>query len=298
MFIDGRLTPLVHRQSEFLKVGLYGQLVRREIREFAKLADYAEAEDWKTGTVFAGVVKRPGISWFSPLVFWYLETQCREEVEVDPRRVYRPPISDIVLPHLLFVGLSEQNGAPGDGEAYSTARVLRRFSDNSIPRYDLPPEDENGEPIDLNDREQWMEYFDDVRERREDRGRETINLEKFERFGFAELCANVGTLMCYTGPSNLYQGEVPEAVRLPRIEVLVNPPGDAADELHEAISLYAKKNVEDEEHLAEGFSDINDLPVVVPSVITLSDEMAKAASDRMKEEVGDNIQQLVAALND
>jgi len=298
MFVDGRLTPLVHQQSEFVKTSLYGQLVRREIREFAKLADYADAEDWKTSTVFAGVVKRPGISWFSPLVFWYLETQCREGVEVNPCNVYRPPISDVVLPHLLFVGLSEQNGAPNQNEVYTTARILRRFSDNSIPKYDLPPEDEDGNPIDLNDRKEWMEYFKEVRERREDRGREIIDLDTFERFGFAELCANVGTLMCYAGPSNLYRGEVPEAVRLPRMEVLVNPPEDAPEQLSEAISLYAKKNVEDEEHLAEDFSDINDLPVVVPSVITLSDEMAKAASDRMKEEVSDNIQQLVATLDD
>jgi len=114
------------------------------------------------------------------------------------------------------------------------------------------------------------------------------------------LCANVGTLMCYAGPPNLYRGEVPEAVRLPRIETLVNPPEDAPHDLHRAISLFAKSTIEDDEHEAEGYtdSDIRDLPVVVPSVIGLSDEVAKVASQRMQDELSNNMRRVVAALQD
>lgn len=295
MFIDGRLTPLVHRLSEFMKNSLYGKLVRREIREFAKLADYASPEDWRTNTTFAGVVKRPGISWFAPLVFWYIETEYSDD-EANPQKVYRPPVSDVVLPHLLFIGLSDHSDPPAEDGVYTTARVLRRFSDNSIPQYDLPPEDSNGNPIKLDNRDEWLNYFEKIRSRREERGQETIGIEDFERFGFAELCANVGTVMCYAGPANLYQGEVPGAVRLPRIEVIANPVDDASEAVNMAISLYAKTNVEDEAHAAEGFSDINELPVVVPAVIKRSDKMAKEASNRVKEEVKNNMSRLAAEL--
>lgn len=298
MFMDGRLTPLVHLLSEFIKPDLYGELVRREIREFAKLADYADDDDWQTDTVFAGVVKRPGISWLAPIVFWYMQTHSEDVAEFDISNVYRPPLSDVVLPHILFAGLSEAEGAPDDDEVYTTARVLRRYSDNSIPKYDLPPVDADDNPIDITERSSWMKYFENVQQRRANRGQETIEFEDFERFGFAELCANVGTLMCYAGPPNLYQQQSPDAARLPRMEVLVNPPTDASDKLQQAISLFVKTTTEDREHAAEDFSTMNDLPVIVPSVITQSDEAAKIASDRMREEVSRNIQRLVSALSE
>jgi hypothetical protein len=227
-----------------------------------------------------------------------MQTRRDDADELDTSRVYRPPISDVVVPHLLFTGLSEERGAPDEGQVYMTARVLRRYSDNSIPPYDLPPTDSNGDAIAINDRSGWMQYFESVQERREDRGQETIEVEAFERFGFAELCANVGTVMCYAGPPNLYQERSPEEARLPRLEVLVNPTEDARDKLRQAVSLYAKTNTDDRDHAVEGFSTVSDLPVIVPSFIVQSDEAAKAASDRMQEEVERNIQQLVAVLSE
>jgi hypothetical protein len=298
MFMDGRLTPLVHLLSEFIKPDLYGELVRREIREFAKLADYADDDNWQTDTVFAGVVKRPGISWLAPIVFWYMQTHSEDIAEFDISNVYRPPLSDVVLPHILFAGLSEAEGEPDDDCVYTTARVLRRYSDNSIPKYDLPPVDVDDNPIDITERSGWMKYFEKVQQRRANRGQETIEIDNFEHFGFAELCANVGTLMCYAGPPNLYQQQSPDAARLPRMEVLVNPPVDASNKLQQAISLFAKTTTEDREHAAEDFSTMNDLPVIVPSVITQSDDAAKIASERMREEVSRNIQRLVSALSE
>jgi len=301
MFLDGRLTPIVHLMSEFRSDDIYGELVRREIREFAQLAELARDDSWETDTVFAGVVKQPGISWFAPIVFWYLETQYDgDEVERDQggviRNVSQPPVSDVILPHLLFAGLSEANGPPSSDEVYTTFRVSRRFYDNSIPQNDLPPQDSDGNLIDTDSIDGWMSFFERNQARREDWDRQTIDLEKYQRFGFASACANVGSLMCYAGPPNLYQAHQQGVIRLPRIEVLTNPAGDAPEQLERAVSAYALKNYSDDDHSLEGFSALDEVPVVVPRVIVEADKIAKYARDRISEDVAHEIQKAVREL--
>jgi hypothetical protein len=305
MFLDGRLTPLVHQQSEFSKDSLYGELTRREIREFSKLTDYASDEAWETDTTFAGVVKRPGISWLAPLVFWYVETQWddpesdEEEEEGDIygaiRNITQPPISDVVLPHLLFRGLSEANGAPEE-EAFMTFRVLRRFYDNSIRRNNIPPVGTDGEPINTEEVSEWMDHFEQYQEARRQVGGETIDLEKYNRFGFANACANAGQLMCYAGPPNLYQTHQRKPLRLPRIEVLANPPTDAPDKMKQAVVAFAQGNQADDAHTIDGLSTNNEVPVVVPSAIVESDKIAKYARDSISRDITSEIQEAVRKL--
>lgn len=308
MFLDGRLTPLVHQQSEFKKDSLYGELTRREIREFAKLTDYASEGSWETDTTFAGVVKRPGISWLAPLVFWYMETQWDDpeaESEDDNeediylsgtiRNVTQPPVSDVVLPHLLFRGLSDANGVPKE-EAFMTFRVLRRFYDNSIPRRNIPPVDETGKPIDTESVSEWMDHFEYSQEATREYGGETIDLEKYKRFGFANACANAGQLMCYAGPPNLYQGHQGKPLRLPRIEVLANPPNDAPEKIKKAVAAFAQQTVSDEAHTVDDLSTNEEVPVVVPRAIVESDKIAKYARDSISDDITSQIQEAVRQL--
>lgn len=301
MFLDGRLTPIVHLMPEFASDDIYGELVRREIREFAQLAELARDDSWETDTTFAGVVKQPGISWFAPIVFWYLETQYDgDDVERDQngviRNVSQPPVSDVILPHLLFVGLSEANGPPSPDEVYTTFRVLRRFYDNSIRQDDLPPQNLDDELIDVDSIDGWMSFFERIQARKEEWDRQTIDFEKYQRFGFASACANVGSLMCYAGPPNLYRSHQQRAKRLPRIEVLANPAGDEPEKIERAVSAFALKNYSDDEHSLEGFSALDKIPVVVPRVIVEADKIAKYARDRISDDITHEIQKAVRQL--
>lgn len=297
MYLDGRVTPLVHQLAQFTAKGMYGELVRREIRQFGKIVDYADADNWHTETVFAGIVKSPAISWFAPLVFWYLETKYKDGI-ADPSRIYRPPIPDVRLPHLLFVGLSEARGEPTEDEIFSTFRILRRFYDHSIPEYDLPPRDADGEMIDVDSREDWMSYFDRVQARKEEtKDIDTIDREKFKTFRFAELCANVGTLMCYAGPPNLYMERTPRRTRLPRVEVLANPPRDMPEAMGKTLSIFGKNNYPDDAHAKESYeSDVDDIDLIVPDVIVRSDEVAKEIRDILSTDIRKEIMRLVGAL--
>ncbi|PSP12546.1 MAG: hypothetical protein BRC56_00395 [Cyanobacteria bacterium SW_9_47_5] len=296
--MDGRVTPLVHQRAQFSSTSIYGELVRQEIREFGRIVDYADKNNWHTETAFAGVVKSPALSWLAPLVFWYLETKFSDES--DCKRIYRPPIPDVRLPHLLFAGLSEANGAPDEDEIFTTFRALRRFYDHSIPEYDLPPKGDDGELIKTDSRNDWMSHFRMVQERKQEvYDAETIKLEKFKSFRFAELCANVGTVMCYAGPPNLYQDRGVERMRLPRIEILANPPRDTSEEMHSALSLYAKNNYPDEDHTMKSDNDdVDDIPLVVPGVIVRSDEMAKEVREMLSTDIKQDIMGLVGVLED
>jgi len=305
MFLDGRVTPLVHQHSDFVSTRIYGELVRREVKWFKRLADLADEDNWDTDTTFAGVVKQPAISWLAPLVFWYLEVHYRENGGFNDeedgysgilRNIHDPPISDVVLPHFLFQGLANEYGPPADDEIYSTFRALRRFYDHSLPDYEFPPQDGDGDLIDVDDREEWMDVFEKIQEHRENRGRETIDLDKYRHFGFAEVCANVSTVMCYAGPSNLYgEGRRPD-MRLPRIEILAAPPQDNEAAMREALAAYGQHNKDDADHSIEGFSQIEDVAVVVPTVIDFSDEIAKGRSDAISDRLESDIQNLAAFL--
>jgi len=302
MFMDGRLTPIVHLMSEFHSDDLYGELVRNEMQHFARVTELAHEDNWETDTIFAGVVKEPGISWFAPLVFWYLETQYEgEDIGQDAdgaiRNVWQPPLSDVVLPHLLFRGLAKSNGVPDETESFSTFRVLRRFYDNSIPPRDIPPRDPDGNLIDTESIEGWMSYLERVQDRRRQIDKEAIDLDTYRRFGFATACADMGSLMCYAGPPNLYTAHQRNPIRLPRVEVLVNPPGDAEEKMQEAISAFAMKHYSDDDHSIDGYDRLEEVPVVVPRVIVESDKIAKYARDRISEDVTHSIHETVQDLN-
>jgi hypothetical protein len=83
---------------------------------------------------------------------------------------------------------------------------------------------------------------------------------------------------------------------LRRIEVLTNPADDAPEKLNRAVSAYALKNYSDDDHSVEGFSALDEVPVVVPRVIVESDKIAKYARDRISEDVTHEIQKAVREL--
>jgi len=302
---DGRVFPLVHQISDFKTVNIYGDLVRNEVRHFAEMISLVGDDYRLVDSTFAGVVKRPGISWITPLVFWYIDVKRTDHDPKDeiPQDVYQPRLSDRIIPHLLFVGLAEDGIDLDEDQVFVTFRVLRRFYDMSLEDRDVPPTriDSDGDEriIDVNDVDEWMDFFEELVEDKSGRGYETLNPEQYKPF--ALMCANAGVVMCYSAPQSLYAGDLdPSEIELllPRIEAGVSPPRDAPEELRKALSWFARNPKLDSAHASGDFSSFSDLPVLVPSVIVESDKAAKFASDSMGTDVREELLRLIEDLRD
>jgi len=305
LFGDGRVFPLVHQISDFETVNIYGDLVRNEIKHFAEMMSLVDDNYHLVDSAFGGVVKHPGISWVTPLVFWYIDVKNGDHAPEDPvpQDVYQPRLSDSMVPHLLFVGLAENGEELDEGQMFVTFRVLRRFHDMSLEDRDTPPTytDDQGEEqlIDVDSVDAWMDFFEHKVEDKADRGYETLDPDQYKPF--ALMCANAGAVMCYSAPQGLYAGELePSEVRLllPRFEVATSPPRAAPDELQRVLSSFARNPKLDADHASVDFSSISDLPVLVPSVIIESDKAAKFARNSMGTGIRDELRQVIEDLRD
>lgn len=275
---DGRVSPLVHQISDYAQTGLYGQLVRNEMNKFARLMTRIHT-DPLVNTVFAGVVKQSRLTWLAPLVFYYLSVHRDDNDRFDqiPREIYQPPIDDSVVAHMLYDGLQKYDDSiNSDGDqVFVTFRVQRRFYDYSLDRdRDFPiktPQSE--EYIKTEKKSHWEQYFREFIEKREERGYETIGEKEFDPFAY--LCANAATVMTYAAPVSLYNGEKNPPLVLPRIEVATEPEDSGREQLETAVKWFADNADFDGAHSAEEYSTVSDAPVLVPSVITRSDDAAK-----------------------
>lgn len=301
IYSDGRIFPLVHQISDYENRKIYGDLVRNEVRRFAEMIEAAKQENLMVDSTFAGVVKNPGINMVSPLVFWYIYGKNGDNGECEvPEEIYRPTLSESMVTHLLFAGLTEAyDDYKGEEGAFSTFRILRRFHEVSLDfDRDIPPtKPDSNEIIDVTSPQEWKEYFSNRIEDKEDRDHPTLDIKQYRPFITA--CAQASTVSAFAAPKNLYSTSLDtEDLRMliPRIEVAVAEERDPEQEMKETLSWYAENPKMDDDHASDQFSGTSEMPIVVPSVIVDSDSAAKFARDTMGDDVREELRDIINKL--
>lgn len=316
IFRDGRTFPLVHRLRDYEAPGLYGQIVRNQVEKFSQVLHHAFSGPWGE-VVYGAVVKTPEMSWLSPLVFWYLHAQATEvrgqRVVADAADVYRPPFTDSVVAHLVFLGLSRRPGPPvppATAVAFRTCVVLRRFIDIAFEDEQLPAMVRVGlhrRQVNEDSESDWTAFLQEhIRDKIERENESYVAIDAYRPFVY--LCARAAVAMCYGAPTALYEpfadasaAEAPQFL-LPRLEVAVNmrnePRERAVTHLGGMLGWLASGGGELTRHVRSGESagDTNSLPVIVPDVIALAHEAAVFAKRVLGEEVEERLRQYVALL--
>jgi hypothetical protein len=317
MIRDGRLFPLVHRLQDYESDGLYGQIVRRELERFTQAL--FNLLDGPTGrTVYAAVVKSPELSWFSPLVMWYLRSR---NIRLGGRilssdEIYRPPLADTAVSHLLFLGLAKTSNLQLERFAFRTFIWVRRFSDIAIGKDgSLPVIESEQRLVDENERDDWLSW---LMERRHARGREyrvgrdsSTGLELDEYAPFVYACCRAAVAMGYMAHAGTYRPLVRDDqgahFLLPRFEFAVDAGSlrrKAARQLLEEdirglLSWTAANGMElDRGHTQTDFDTHRNgrLPVLVPSVIVSAHEAAMFTRNVLGDEFTDALRSLIAEL--
>ncbi|MBH8565347.1 hypothetical protein I8748_24725 [Nostoc sp. CENA67] len=309
---DGRVFPLVHRLGDYEDDTLYGQIVRNQIQKFVSVIHNTIFSPFGE-IVYSGAVKIPQMSWLAPLVFWYLynkKVQVNRKIVVTSEDVYKSPFADTAVSHLLFLGVAKhlQNFSPDI--LFTTCRVLRRFSDIALVETSLPViiESEMGQPrlLQENNREDWQEFIEQHLENKQKQYQEPV-LDETDYEPFLYLCTRIGAFMCYAAPTSAYQPIVTDDggaghFLIPRLEVAVDLHHQDSYErnLDKMLSWLAKGNWElDYAHTQSGFNsgdEQNSLPILVPSVTLIAHEAATFSSSKFREEVQDEIRDLIAEL--
>ena len=295
---DGRIFPTVHRLRDFEEDGLYGRLVRNEIRRFYEVVDLVRPDGPCGHVAYTGVVKEPEFSWLSPAVFWFLyEKGDLDDIE----RVYRAPFPDPVLAHLLFLGLarSRPDVTAERGRAFCTFGMIRRFSDIVLDRNERPPK-VNGRRIDEDDPHEWWEYVRERTERARAEGRHLpIDVEDYRPFVY--LCARTGVLMAYGAPCTFYRPLTEGGgghFLIPRLEAAArtDDPGHADGALKRLLAWLCAGHGELDLGHARPLPSGDTLAPLVPRAVVEADKVAKFAKDEMKFRVKDEIYRLVSML--
>lgn len=299
IYSDGRIFPLVHQISDYESTNIYGQLVRNEVRRFAEMMEAAKDDYLMVNSIFAGVVKNPGINLVSPLVFWYIYGKNGENGKEEvPEEIYRPNLSESMVSHLLFAGLSEHPEFEDDEKIFSTFRILRRFHEVSLDfDRDIPPTTNGGEIIDFTSPEAWKDYFRERIADKEERGYPTLDLDDYDPFVLA--CAQSATVTTFAAPKSLYSGPLDSSdlrLLLPRMEVGIAKQHDPEEKMRKVLSWYAENPEMDDAHSSGDFSGVSEMPVLVPSVIVESDSAAKFARDTMGDDVREELRKIIKKL--
>lgn len=308
---DGRLLPLVHRIKDFEDDGLYGQIVRNQIEQFAMTVTQIFSRVLGD-IVYGSAVKSPEMSWLAPLVFWYLhinEVKVNGRPVVSDNEVARHPFPDTAVSHLLFLGLMKQKGSTPDNSVFVTFRVLRRFSDIAVES--LPPVvEEKGifRLINEDSLEDWEKLIEQ-RVKEHLRQHKEGMLEPEDYSPFIYLCSRVGVSMVYAAPCAAYVTLLENDAEgahflIPRLEVIaqMDDLGREQGHLESMLSWLSTGGCQlDDNHTQTRF-DTGDreggLPVLVPDVVVLAHEAATFARDKLSEEIQDEIRARIARLRE
>jgi len=301
---DGRIFPTVHRLKDFEADNLYGRLVRNEIARFNEIIDRVRPDGPSGDVAYTGVVKNPEFSWLSPIVFWFLyETGAIRDIEL----VYRAPLPDTVIVHLLFLGLARSRPelVHSKNRAFCSFGMLRRFSDIALERDQRPPR-VDGRTIDEDDLGEWLRYFEDRLKKAEAEGRSPA-LDPDDYRPFAMLCAHAGVLMVYGVPCSVYRPLIAKGAsgshfRIPRLEVAVHLKSDknldhARRVLERLLAWFcdpAHCDLDDA-HALTGFGK-DSLPPWVPKVVIKAHEAATFARTETALVIGEKIRRLIQEL--
>jgi hypothetical protein len=311
LFRDGRLFPLVHRIQDYENDNLYGEIVRREIEQFANTSAHVFSRVYGD-TIYSAAVKSPSMPWIAPLTFWYLHVNKVKKADgtlvITEPEVYSHIFSDTAVSHLLFLGLAKSMNTLPEGSAFITFRVLRRFSD--IGPQTLPAVIESATELRLVDEDSeqdWQEYIRQRIEKKKDEHAETT-LEEEDYRPFINLCVRVAVSMVYAAPCSAYKVLVEDDgsgahFLLPRLEVAVEMPDAERENKHlESMLgwLVADGFVLDDGHTQPGY-DTGDrstrIPVLVPDVVMAAHRAATFARDRLGDEVKQELDERIAKLS-
>jgi len=308
---DGRIFPLVHRLADYEDDTVYGKIVRNQIQKFVRVIHNTIFSPLGE-IVYGAAVKVPQMSWLAPLVFWYLhykKIKINDKIVVSSDEVYKIPFADTAVSHLLFLGVAKNLESFSKDILFTTCRVIRRFSDIALVDSSLPVviESESGQPklLEEDKHEDWQAFIDQHLDKKEKQYQESF-LEESEYEPFLYLCSKIGVLMCYSAPTSAYQPIVTDDegsahFLIPRLEVAVDlhQPDSYQRNLDKMLSWLADGNWElDYAHAQSGFDSQEEqgLPILVPNVTLLAHEAATFSSSKFREEVQDQLRDLIADL--
>lgn len=224
---DGRLFPLVHRLKDYEADGLYGQIVRNEIKEFA-LACRLALDDYEY-LAYGAFVKRPFTYFLAPLVFFFCRHHLGMTDRVTERMIFRPPLGDTLLSFILLNELIDGR-PPEPGTFATTFRVIRRYSDLALLQEVPRLADGHGmyRRVQVDDSADWAEYFRQRRQRIaqhwHERLDETPPLPDRDYGQLRLLCHRIGIAMGFALPADgRLRARLP--LRLPRVEVMIDLEG-------------------------------------------------------------------------
>ncbi len=213
VFRDGRIFPLEHLFSDYTQPRIHGQMVRNSLRAFSELVKDVNFSD---RVLYCGTVKRAGVEFIAPLVFWYLRfgsgMEGRSPIwpDMDPDLIFHFRLSDQGTVLRLFEGLSPDLSS---GEIVCTCRFVRRFSYMMEPELRRQAEEEG-----VTKEDQWISFI----EKRIEEKKELI--EEPDPELYALLCARAAVLSFYCGVKGgrLTLEDLPtESTALPRYEILL-----------------------------------------------------------------------------
>lgn len=303
---DGRLLPLVHRLRDFEASGLYGQIVRNQIRSFAKVIHQVHGGPYGN-IAYASTVKNPQQSWLSPLILWYIYEHAPDKKTRDAEQCYNPPFTDTALSHLLFLGyLKTLQPEALTSTVISTCQAIRYFSDVAFANEPPPLIEVNNvlRPVQENDIAEWRKFFE-YRVKQNQRERRPLDLEARDYEPFIYLCANVEIAMFYAAPALAYRGLAFEGgdghFLLARLEVAGHKRDTHIFEqaYHTLLSWYqAGKYDFDSAHQQDrvAVGDAHGIPILVPNVIISAHEAVTFGRDYVGDEVDSEIRQLISEI--
>ncbi len=304
---DGRVFPLVHRLGDYENTGLYGQIVRNQIKRFARVIHHTMSGP-DGDIVYGAAVKDPQQSWLAPLVFWYAYI-CQEDTEetLSSDDIYKFPFTDTAVSHLLFLGLANNLENYPNNRLFVTFRAKRRFSDIAMKDNGIPSiKTEDGHQSINEDSEiEWRYFIQQHIESNKHRGNVLPNVRDYNHFIY--LCSRVGVSMFYAAPLGAYgmlaQDETEGAGHflLSRLEVSIHF-GDDDHELkglHGMLSWLAHGGWKfDNAHTPTGFDVGREtrIPILVPDVVVPAHEAVTFARTQIGEEVEDALRQLISEI--
>ena len=306
---DGRVFPLVHRLRDYEDSGLYGQIVRNQIKQFATVIHHTMSGP-EGDIVYGAAVKDPQQSWLAPLVFWFAYTrQDDNDQTLERDDIYKYRFTDTAVSHLLFLGFSKDFVEFSAGHLLVTFRAKRRFSDVAIATEETPKiKTEKGyQPINIDSEEDWKLFISQRIKDANIREKRNILSDEREYNNFIYLCCKVGVSTFYAAPVTAYELLVHDRnggaghFLLPRLEVSIR----VDDKEHEIFCfegmlgwLASGGYALDRNHTPTGFDTYEtiNIPILVPDVVVPAHEAVRFAGKKVGEEVEDALRQLITEL--
>jgi hypothetical protein len=274
IFHDGRLFPLEHRLDNYEAPDYYGEIVRRQVGELINLAGRPEVEHCTIS--ICGIVKKPELPVFSPVIVWILH-RLEPDVVTEDDVLRSGDYPDSLLLHPILTAIARE-ARPEPGAFAVTFMVVRRFATLGVP--DGAVLWDGRTPM---TELEWREWFYDVYLQRGNRAR---RLDDVEYEPFIRACGRLAVAAFFLHPVD---GRLPHRYMMPRYEVLVGSPDSSRFEIPPgtwkgALRLVLQSltppdslDLDTDRNHSEGR-----LPLIVPSVLSRAHSAARLTGDAFR----------------